>query len=218
MESGGKKIKKKILLKIIKMLLFLDNYLYAAVSKFVVKLENGIHPKHRLMKYHNFFINNINSTDIVLDVGCGNGFNTYHIAGKAKRVVGIDIDSKNIAYAEKNFLSDNIDYLTANIMDYKFGQKFDVIVLSNVLEHMKDRIKLLKKIKDIGRRFLVRVPVIDRSWLVLYKKELGIEYRLDKTHYIEYTIDNFTKELERAGLKIKNYSIQFGEIWAVIEE
>jgi len=183
-----------------------------------VKLDNGIHPKHRLMKYHNFFIDNINSTDIVLDIGCGNGFNTYHIAGKAKRVVGIDIDSKNIAYAEKSFSSDNIDYLTADIMDYKFDQKFDVIVLSNLLEHIKDRIKLLKKIRGIGRRVLIRVPVIDRSWLVLYKKELGIEYRLDKTHYIEYTIDNFTEELKKAGLKIKNYSIRFGEIWAVIEK
>lgn len=202
----------------IKTLLFLDNCLYAALSRFVVKLENGIHPKHRLMKYHNFFINNINSTDIVLDIGCGNGFNTYHIAGKAKRVVGIDIDSKNIAYAEKNFSSDNIDYLTADIMRYKSSQKFDVIVLSNVLEHMKDRIKLLKKIKGMGRRVLIRVPVIERSWLVLYKKELGIEYRLDKTHQIEYTIDSFTKELERAGLKIKNSSVRFGEIWAAVEK
>ena len=200
------------------MLLSLDNYLYMVVSRSVVKLENGIHPKHRLMKYHNFFLNNIKSTDTVLDVGCGNGFNTYHIAGKARRIVGIDIDSKNIAYAEKNFLSDNIDYLTADIMDYKFGEIFDVIVLSNVLEHMKDRIKLLRKIKGTGRRFLIRVPVIDRSWLVLYKKELGIEYRLDKTHYIEYTIDSFTRELGKAGLKIKNYSIQFGEIWAAIEK
>jgi len=216
--SGGKKIKKKILLKIIKVLLFLDNYLYAAVSRFAVKLENGIHPKHRLIKYHNFFIDNINSADMVLDVGCGNGFNTYRIAGKAKRVVGIDIDSKNIAYAEKNFLSGNIDYLNANIMDYESGQKFDVIVLSNVLEHIKDRIRLLKKIKDMGRRFLIRVPVIDRSWLVLYKKELGIEYRLDKTHCIEYTIDSFTEELEKVGLKIKNCSIRFGEIWATVEK
>jgi len=200
------------------MLLFLDNCLYTVLSRFAVKLDNGIHPKHRLMKYHNFFIDNINSTDIVLDVGCGNGFNTYHIAGKAKRVVGIDIDSKNIAYAEKSFSSDNIDYLTADIMDYKFDQKFDVIVLSNLLEHIKDRIKLLKKIRGIGRRVLIRVPVIDRSWLVLYKKELGIEYRLDKTHHIEYTIDSFTEELKKAGLKIKNYSIRFGEIWAVIEK
>lgn len=170
------------------------------------------------MKYHDFFINNIKSTDTVLDIGCGNGFSTYQIAKKAKRIVGIDIDSENIIYAKKNFSSGNMDYLNIDIMDYKFNKKFDVIVLSNVLEHIEDRTELLRKIRTIGNRFLIRVPVIDRSWLVLYKKELGIEYRLDKTHYIEYTSDSFMEELERAGLKIKNYSIQFGEIWAEIEK
>jgi 2-polyprenyl-3-methyl-5-hydroxy-6-metoxy-1,4-benzoquinol methylase len=200
------------------MLLFLDNYLYTAISKFVVKLENGIHPKHRLMKYHDFFLDNINSTDIVLDIGCGNGFNTHFIAEKAKKVIGIDINEENIAYAKRNFLSDNIDYFSANIMDYKFNQKFDVIVLSNVLEHIEDRIKLLKKIKNMGKRFLIRVPMINRSWMVLYKKELGMEYRLDKTHLIEYTIDSFIEELGESELEIVSYSVQFGEIWAIVKK
>ena len=57
--------------------------------------------------------------------------------------------------------------------------------------------------------------MIDRSWLVLYKKELGIEYRLDKTHYIEYTIDDFKRELEDAELELVDFSIRFGEIWAI---
>jgi len=47
-------------------------------------------------------------------------------------------------------------------------------------------------------------------------KELGLDYRLDKTHYIEYTYDTFLEEIESAGLKILSYSIQFGEIWARI--
>jgi len=49
------------------------------------------------------------------------------------------------------------------------------------------------------------------------KKELGLEYRLDKTHFIEYTLESFQKELEKAGFKIYNYNIQFGEIWAIIK-
>ena len=67
-----------------------------------------------------------------------------------------------------------------------------------------------------GNKFLIRVPILNRDWLVLYKKEFKIEYRLDKTHYIEYTIEDLTGELEKAGLKINNYSIQFGEIWALV--
>ena len=182
----------------------------------MVMLEKGTHPKHRLMKYHDFFLNNINPSDTVLDVGCGSGSVAYDVAKKAKRVIGIDIDEDKIRDAKKNFLLDNIEYVCGDIKNWSFKQKFDVIMLSNVLEHIEDRIKFLKKIKRLGGKFLIRVPMLNRSWVVLYKKELGIEYRLDKTHQIEYTVEGLIMELEKAGLKISNYSIQFGEIWAVV--
>ena len=54
----------------------------------------------------------------------------------------------------------------------------------------------------------------NRSGFDVYKKELGLEYRRDKTHFIEYTLEGFKEELEKVGLRISDYSIQFGEIWA----
>ena len=59
--------------------------------------------------------------------------------------------------------------------------------------------------------------MINRDWLTLYKKEIGANWRLDKTHYVEYTLDSFKKELGQSGLKIKSHSVQFGEIWAIVE-
>jgi hypothetical protein len=50
----------------------------------------------------------------------------------------------------------------------------------------------------------------------LYKKEIGMDYRLDKEHYVEYTLETFEDELREAGLKTEEYSVQFGEIWAVL--
>jgi hypothetical protein len=41
---------------------------------------------------------------------------------------------------------------------------------------------------------------------------------LDKTHFIEYTFESFKEELDEAGLSVLDYSIQFGEIWAVVGE
>jgi len=57
--------------------------------------------------------------------------------------------------------------------------------------------------------------MINRDWLTYYKKEMGIEYRLDPTHRIEYTMESLREELEKAGLSIEKVSVQFGEIWAV---
>jgi len=56
-------------------------------------------------------------------------------------------------------------------------------------------------------KILIRVPMINRDWLTLYKKELGIEWRLDASHYTEYTLDSLTKELKSVDLQIKEYSI-----------
>jgi len=211
-----KRIKNKILLKIVRFLLNADNFVYSRISKYAVMMGKGIHPKHRLMKYHDFFMDNINPGDTVLDVGCGNGSVAFDMAKKAKNVVGIDIDDNNIRAAKENFLLDNVDYICGDILSWDSRQKFDVIILSNVLEHIEKRVELLKKVKNLGEKLLMRVPMIDRSWVVLYKREMGIDYRLDKTHYIEYTFDDFQNEIDSAGLEIKSYSVQFGEIWAVV--
>lgn len=171
----GKKrrLKKYILLKITRILLRLDNYLYHWISRFAISLENGIHPKHRLMKYHDFFISNIKQYDSVLNVGCGNGSLTYDIALKAKEVYGIDINQNNINFAIKNFKRQNIHYIHGDATKYTFKRKFDVIVLSNILEHIENRRYFLEELKKLTNRFLIRVPMINRSWVTLYKKELG---------------------------------------------
>ncbi len=58
------------------------------------KLNNGIHPKHKLIKYHQFFLENINAESLILDIGCGPGVLAYELAKKAKPVVAIDINKE----------------------------------------------------------------------------------------------------------------------------
>ena len=44
-----------------------------------------------------------------------------------------------------------------------------------------------------------------------------VDYRLDDTHFTEYTEPQFFQELQAAGLEARRFSVAFGEIWAVIE-
>lgn len=46
---------------------------------------------------------------------------------------------------------------------------------------------------------------------------MGIEWRLDNTHYIEYTNESFCEEMDKAGMVIKKQEIMWGEIYAVVE-
>jgi len=192
------------------------NFLYNKISKLAIKLNDGVHPKHRIMQYYRFFLDNISKGSRVLDIGCGIGFLAYKLSKKASVVNAIDIDQKAIQFAKKRFNNENIQYIYGDIMDFEFKEKFDYIILSNVLEHIKERKKLLDRIKNMTNFILVRVPMINRSWLPLYQKELGYEFRLDNTHYIEYTFEFFKKEMNAVGLKIINFSIQYGELWAKI--
>jgi len=61
------------------------------------------------------------------------------------------------------------------------------------------------------------VPLFERDWRVPLKKELGIDYRLDSTHCIEYTQEEYFEELHQAGLKTTNTEFRWGEIWSVVE-
>lgn len=211
-------VRKTILVQVIKLLLHLHSFSYRVVGYLAQKVENnGLHPKHRLMNYHKFFVDNVEEDDVVLDIGCGNGALTYDIANKAKKVVGIDLSAKNISFAKKRYSKENIEYICGDALKDLPGKKFDVIIMSNVLEHIKSRVEFLKELRKRTSKFLIRVPMINRSWIVLYKKELGLDYRLDKNHFIEYTLESFEEELREAGLKIVDYNIQFGEIWAVVE-
>ena len=206
--------------------LFLHTYLYKIITILSIKHENGIHPKHDLLKYKEWFLNLLNKEDIVLDIGSNTGNMPILFSSKCKKVYGIEIEKihhdiainrvKNI----KNIILFNADATTFNYSDI---DKISVVTLSNVLEHIDQRVSFLKSIIDNVRWkenpiLLIRVPMIDREWTVLYKKRLGIEYRLDSTHFIEYTEKSFRDEMKKNNLYIKSLEIRFGEIYAICEK
>lgn len=203
----------KILLKIA---LKVHSFSYKLISYLAIKYENGLHPKHRLIGYHEFFYNNIKPEDRVLDIGCGNGSLAKDVAMHAKSVTGIDIDEKLIEKAKRKNPAPNLTYTTGDATKDLSHEKFDVIIMSNVLEHIDERVAFLKGIRHLADKFLFRVPMIDREWVTLYKKEIGLDYRLDTTHFTEYTFAQFKSEFEQAGYRIDSHTVQFGEIWAII--
>ncbi len=198
---------------ILRYLLRLDNFLRRWITYFA--LENGVHPKHRLTRYHQFFLDNIQKTDTVLDVGCGLGLLARDVAAKAREVTGIDINQRHLNIARRQYSRSNLTYVEGDATTYDFKERFNVLIISNTLEHIQSRVEFLRKLSSTADNFLIRVPAIDRDWLVPLKKELGVEYRLDPTHYTEYTEKSLRRELAEAGLKVHRLSIRFSEIYCV---
>ncbi len=225
---------KKIILNVLKHPLFavfflrialnLHNYSYQLSGIISPELEpDGLHPKHRLMKYHDWFASRLEKEWDVLDIGCGNGALSFDVKSACRSVTGIDIEGENIETAKKSHSGNGISYICANAVNYDFTTEFDAIILSNVLEHIKQRVDFLKKIylnqnKNHPPVLLIRVPMLTRDWITLYKKEIGVEWRLDHSHYTEYTLDQIIDELNKAGLTVENYDIQFGEFYGVVKK
>jgi hypothetical protein len=93
---------------------------------------------------------------------------------------------------------------------------WDVVVLSNVLEHLRDRVGFLAKLQDISRasRYLIRVPLFERDWQLPLRRELGMNYFSDDDHKIEHRLGEFHAEINAAGLHADEILTLWGEIWA----
>lgn len=191
---------------------------YRLISRLSIIENGGVHPKHDILNYHQFFIDHIQSTDTVIDIGCGKGENAYDIAKTGANVVGIDINQHSIEKAKHLYRAPNIQFIAGDATTYLFHEKFDKIVLSNVLEHIQERIEFLKKMHHVGEIILLRVPLITRDWLAVYEQRNGLDYRLDRTHYIEYTLKELEEELQASQWRIDAFSVQFGEFWGVIKK
>jgi 2-polyprenyl-3-methyl-5-hydroxy-6-metoxy-1,4-benzoquinol methylase len=58
----------------------LDAALYPVQGDLAVAYGGGVHTKHRLTHYHNFFVSRIRAGERVLDIGCGIGAVAHDVA------------------------------------------------------------------------------------------------------------------------------------------
>ena len=129
---------KALLLSMLK----LHTFLYKWSGVYASILNNSIHPKHRIMRYKEWFLNNIQSDDVVLDVGCNTGMMPEVMSQKAEFVYGIEIEDKYIRVAQSLRKKSNIEYICADATTYDYSScmPIDIVTLSNVLEHIENRV------------------------------------------------------------------------------
>ena len=199
----------------LRMLLRLDNRLYALEGQHSVRHGGGLHSKHRHTGYHDFFVARVRADERVLDVGCGIGALARDLARAGAQVVGVDTNADSIETARARFAHPGVEFRVADGLSLP-GERFDVVVLSNVLEHLAPRVAFLAALAERtdARRLLVRVPCFERDWRVPLKRELGVEWRLDATHETEYRLEELASELHAAGWQIGPHDLRWGEIWA----
>ncbi|MFH1634448.1 MAG: class I SAM-dependent methyltransferase [Chloroflexota bacterium] len=126
----------------------------------------GVSPKHRLIKYHDFFVERVGKGEKVMDIGCGIGAVAYDVAERSGAyVTGVDLNADSIATAREKFAHPRVEYRVGDALKEFPDERFDVVILSNVLEHLPERPSFLRKVQAVVNpsRILIRVPLFERD-------------------------------------------------------
>jgi ubiquinone biosynthesis O-methyltransferase len=154
---------------------------------------------------------------IVLDFGCGDGHVTKGILQKAKKVTAIDISESAIEVAKEFNNHPDITYLNIALEDFNSNEKFDSVMMFEILEHVFDSEAVLKKVwgllKDKGTLILSTPNFLrlTRRMKQLYgvrqiRKKMGKDSkRIGCDHIHEFTYSELKNMLNRCGFEILDY-------------
>lgn len=137
----------------------------------------------------------------ILDIGCSYGLYLKHMRELGWDVVGIELNRKAANLGRKKF---RLRIINASLENVDITEKFDVIAMRMVLEHLPSPSQALEKASKLleeGGRLIIIVP--DFS---------GIEFRLFKeycyalqvpTHLNHFTTLTLRQYLKKSGFRIE---------------
>jgi len=113
----------------------------------------------------------------ILDVGCGNGNISIPLASLGFEVTGVDVDSKSINKARMKNKFYNAQFVTQNIYQFNTNNKFDIVICSEIIEHLSNPLLFLYNIRKFLKRNGLLICTIPNGYCV----EEIIRHFLDST-------------------------------------
>lgn len=141
----------------------------------------------------------------ILEVGCATGdiISRFPIDIPPKNRYGIDISPKNIEFAKNEYPDVNFFDSNFEIFLKSEGKKIemDIIILSDILEHVENDVELLKMAGIYAKYVLVNIPM-EKCWRNRNRK-YGINDR--SGHLRAYDINDVEKLIANVRLKKINF-------------
>ena len=133
-----------------------------------------------------------NTSDLILlDIGSSTGIMTNEYATYFREVVGIDIDSKAVKYANDNFKKKNISFINLPIEETDFkSASFDVITCSHIYEHVPSDHVLMENIYKL----------LKPGGICYFAA--GNKYKIIETHYNLPFLSYFPKKIANFYIRI----------------
>ncbi|MDZ7764971.1 MAG: class I SAM-dependent methyltransferase [Melioribacteraceae bacterium] len=104
---------------------------------------------------YKFASNYIKPNTVILDIACGVGYGSNLIASKVSdaRVVGVDIDKDAIAYAEKHYAHENVEFIIDDAHKPNLPENdFDYVISFETLEHLPNPDSFIASINRVIKK------------------------------------------------------------------
>jgi 2-polyprenyl-3-methyl-5-hydroxy-6-metoxy-1,4-benzoquinol methylase len=166
--------------------------------------------KHSRHSSHDYCLSLCGRDNDVLDVGCGEGFFAAEASRNGNRVVGIDaLEQPRHAEAFADYVQADLDRGMDDALPALRGKRFDVVLLQDVLEHLRDPAAVLDACRNLVKpngRIVVSVPnvanVTVRLSLLCGRFEYTPRGILDRTHVRFYTRNSARRLLAERGYDV----------------
>ena len=153
----------------------------------------------------------------VLELGCFQGAFTQRLAEHFSDITCIEASSEAISIAKQSPKLSNVCFIESVFENAELNRRFENILLVHVLEHLDDRIALLRKIKD---KWLADNGILIIACPNAYapSRQIAVNMGLighpeDVTpseqahgHRVTYSIDSLKKDILSSGLSISESS------------
>ncbi len=158
---------------------------------------------------HDYVRRFLGTSKDVLDIGCGEGFLAQILTGAGHRVTGVDVvENPQHREALVDYIHADLDSPEAERLLRARPERFDFVLLLDVLEHLKDPERLLRAARGLlkpGGRIVISVPnvanVTVRLQLLLGRFDYTERGILDRTHLRFFTRRTARALLSRCGLQ-----------------
>lgn len=179
------------------------------MAKKIVK-ESDFDMINHLPIYKKYILKN----DKVLDVGCGGAPMSLYFASKGVSVKGVDLSEKAIkenTKAKEYFGFDNLEFACENFMEYTDDAIYDVVMMTEVLEHIPDDeaslVKINKLLKDNGY-LLMSVPSSNAPLHKKYLRQYGKDPFDERVgHLRRYTAVQMFNLLNKTGFELVEFKL-----------
>jgi len=187
---------------------FLDQHLRAYEGHNIYDFDNDI-----LLNWYPHRITEMISTEAsLLELGLGHGFTTNIFSRVFKKHLVLDGSPAVIEHFRKRYPDCPARINEVFFEDFSTSEKFDLIVMGFILEHVDDPVLIMKKYRDFlspGGKMFVAVPnaeVMNRRLGNLAGDLDDIETLAPNDHLLGhqryYTVKSLRRDIEQAGYSV----------------